>query len=130
MARINPSKLTLMNYTPNRLEHCDGLWKLPPGSLIAKVEPADNVPPLLHLSGVPVLGRGHTLTTYLYNRMDKTTAPFPDPVPGVILVVSSRVRLVNPTRYDLWNPSGYERDAYGNVLSFRFFEAWGEPDWD
>ena len=125
--------MRLVNLTPDTLELYGTAWVLIPHGKVAKVGPpikdiVQLTPDPYDNTGVKVIGmhRMGGLDTYLWDPTTKKTSAFYSETDGVYLVVSLRVRLANPQRKDLINPSGYERDSHGGVCSFKYFEGWGK----
>ena len=89
----------LINLTPHTVEFPDNI--IIPSSGCARVEMTETI---YYIDGVQVKSRDCGETTGL-----------PDPKPGVILIVSSTLRLANPERTDLASPYLIQKRE-GNIL--------------
>ena len=113
---IGPAPVKLVNLCPHQVsvKHSDGTETVIPQSGVARVavsyQDAGTIP--LGAHAVQVIKGVYGEVTGL-----------PDPTSDCFFVVSHMVRMALPQRKDLLSPADIIRDAQGNILACRMFEA-------
>ncbi len=100
--------MSIVNLTPHALNvvTSGGVTTIKPDGTVARC--ATTSTPAGEAAGIPL-----SRTTY------GKVIGLPDPVPGVIFVVSALVRAAVPHRGDVASPGDLVRDAAGNVIGCR-----------
>lgn len=108
--------MKLINLCPHPVcvKHADGTETIIPQSGLARVSVDYR-----ETGSVPVEGRPVPLIQGVYGEVDG----LPAPAAGCLYLVSHMVRMALPQRADLLSPANIVRDAQGNILACRMFEA-------
>ncbi len=105
------NNVQFVNLTPHdvNIQNLDGtMMVIPPDGTVARLPMHSEVKQILN--GVE------------FRKSTKGTANVPDPVSGVIWIVSAMVRESFPDRKDMVSPGELIRDAKGNPVGCKWFE--------